>query len=119
MLHSHEISAGSGYFHSRHGHPRHSGDGFDHPRFAEADFGFPRRRDDRRGEMERALRGGLRADAVFLFTPARSFVRSIWKTPDHLALKSRSWIGLHRDGDSAHVELAFPWPNYFRHHDLK
>src|SRR5947199_9028853 len=69
--------------------------------------------------MERPIRCGLRADAVFLFTLTRSFVRSVWKTPDHPALKSRSRIGLHRDGDGAHVELAFPGPNYFRHHDFK
>src|SRR5216110_3815660 len=69
--------------------------------------------------MERPIRCGLRADAVFLFTLTRSFVRSFWKTPDHPALKSRSRIGLHRDGDGAHVELAFPRPNYFRNHDFK
>src|SRR6184192_1141125 len=69
--------------------------------------------------MERPVRGGLRADAVCLFTLARSVIRSIWKTPDHSALKSRSRIGLHRDGDGAHVELAFPRPNYFRNHDFK
>ncbi len=67
----------------------------------------------------RAVRGGLRADAVFLFTLARSFVRSVWKTANHPALKSRSRIGLHRDGDGAHVELAFPRSNYFRNHDFK
>src|SRR6184192_730376 len=71
------------------------------------------------GEMARPIRCGLRADAVFLFTLTRSFVRSVWKTPDHPALKSGSRIGLHRDGDGAHVELAFPGPNYFRHHDFK
>src|SRR5947208_11938706 len=119
MLCPHEISPGRGYFYSRHGDPRHFGDGFDHPCFAEADSGFSQRRDDRCGEMERPVRGGLRTDAVFLFTLARSFVRSIWKTPDHPALKSRSRIGLYRDGDGAHVELAFPGPNYFRHHDFK
>src|SRR5205809_696952 len=64
--------------------------------------------------MERPVRGGLRADAVCLFTLARSVIRSIWKTPDHSALKSRSRLGLHRDGDGAHVELALPRPNYFR-----
>src|SRR5205809_6897031 len=69
--------------------------------------------------MERPVRCGLRTDAVFLFTLTRSFVRSVWKTPDHPALKSRSRIGLHRDGDGAHIELAFPGPNYFRHHDFK
>src|SRR5437763_16956252 len=69
--------------------------------------------------MERPIRCGLRADAVFLFTLTRSFVRSVWKTPDHPALKSRSRIGLHRDGDGAHIELAFPAPNYFRRHDFK
>src|SRR4029077_4527411 len=69
--------------------------------------------------MDRPFRGGLRADAVLLFTLARSFVRSVWKTPDHPALKSGSRIGLHRDGDGADVELALPRPNYFRHHDFK
>src|SRR5207237_8943138 len=69
--------------------------------------------------MERPVRGGLRADAVCLFTLARSVIRSIWKTPDHSALKSRSRLGLHRDGDGAHVELAFSRPNYFRNHDFK
>src|SRR2546430_7209880 len=69
--------------------------------------------------MERPIRCGLRADAVFLFTLTRSFVRSVRKTPDHPALKSRSRIGLHRDGDGAHIELAFPRPNYFRNHDFK
>src|SRR6266480_995497 len=69
--------------------------------------------------MERPIRCGLRADAVFLFALTRSFVRSVWKTPDHPALKSGSRIGLHRDGDGAHVELAFPRPNYFRHYDFK
>src|SRR4029077_17236658 len=91
----------------------------DHPRFAEADSRFSWRRDDRCGKMDRPFRGGLRADAVFLFTLARSFVRSIWKTPNHPALKSRSRIGLHRDGDGAHVELALPRSNYFRNHDFK
>ena len=69
--------------------------------------------------MERAVRGGLRTDAILLFALARSFVGSVSQTPDHSALKSRSRIGLHRDGDGAHVELAFPRPNYFRNHDFK
>src|SRR4029077_17077316 len=69
--------------------------------------------------MDRPVGGCLRADAVLLFTLSRSFVRSVWKTPDHPALKSGSRIGLHRDGDGAHVELAFPRPNYFRHYDFK
>src|SRR4029077_6999220 len=115
----HEVSQSSDYFPSRHGHSRHPGDGFDHPRPAEVDSRFSRRRDDGCGEVERAVRGGLCADAVFLFTSARSFVRSIWKTTDHPALKSRSRIGLHRDGDGAHVELAFSRPNFFSNHDFK
>src|SRR4029077_2615168 len=115
----HEISQSRDYFHSRHGDSRHPGDGFDHPRPAEVDSRFSWRRNDGRGEVERAFRSGLRTDAVFLFTFARSFVRSIWKTADHPALKSRSRIGLHRDGDGAHVELAFSRPNYFGNHDFK
>src|SRR5438093_11412931 len=83
---SNEITPCRGHFHSCHGDSRHPGDGFDHPRSAEADSGFSRRRDDGCGEVERAVRGGLRADAVFLFTLARSFVRSIWKTANHSAL---------------------------------
>src|SRR5580765_2586381 len=115
----HEISQSCDYFHSRHGDSRYPGDGFDHPRPAEVDSRFSRRRDDGCGEVERAVRGGLCADAVFLFTLTRSFVRSIWKTAHHPALKSRSRFGLHRDGNGAHIELAFPWPNYFRNHDFK
>src|SRR6266581_7182872 len=115
----HEITPGRGNFHSCHGDSRHPGDGFDHPRTAQANSRFSWGRDDRRSEMERSVRSGLRAYAVFLFTLARSFVRSIWKTADHPALKSRSRIGLHRHGDGTHVELAFPRPNYFRNHDFK
>src|SRR5204862_6490084 len=69
--------------------------------------------------MDCPVRSGLRADAVFLFTLARSLVRSIWKAPNHPTLESRSRTGLHRDGDGAHVELAFSWSNYFRNHDFK
>src|SRR5690349_3595032 len=119
MLQSNEITPCRGHFHSCHGHARHSGNGFDYPRPAQANSRFSWRPDDRRGEMERSLRGSLRAYAVFLFTFARSLVRSIWKTADYSALNPRSRIGLHRDGDGALVELAFSWPNYFRNHDFK
>src|SRR5437879_10979299 len=119
MLHCHEITPGRGNFHSCHGDSRHPGYGFDHPRTAQANSRFSWGRDDRRSEMERSLRSRLRADAVFLFTLARGFVRSIWKTADHPALQSRSRIGLHRYGDGTHVELAFPRANYFRNHDFK
>src|ERR1700719_4375133 len=69
--------------------------------------------------MDRSVRGGLRAYAIRLFTLARSFVRSIWKAADYPALESRPRPGLHRDGDSAHVKLAFPRPNYFRNYDFQ
>ena len=73
----------------------------------------------RRSEMERAVRSGLCAYAVFLFTLARGIVGSIRQTADHPALQSRSRIGLHRDGDGADLKLAFPRANYFRNHDFK
>src|ERR1041385_2323897 len=119
MLHSNEITPGRGHFYSRHRDARHSGNGFDYPRPAQANSRFSWRPDDRRSEMERSVRSGLRANAIFLFTLARRFVGSIRKTPDHPALKPRSRIGLHRDGDGAHVKLAIPRPNYFRNHDFK
>src|SRR6266550_6866026 len=119
MLCPHEITPGRGHFHSCYGDSRRLGDGFDYPRSAKADSGFSRRRDDGCGEVERAVRGGLRPYAVFLFTLARSFVRSIWKTANHPALQSRSRIGLHRDGDGTDLKLAFPRANYFRNHDFK
>src|SRR5438552_9046146 len=105
MLCPHEITPGRGHFHSRHGDPRHPGDGFDHPRTAQADSGFSWGRDDRRSEMERSVRSRFRAYAVFLFTLARSFVRSIWKTASHPAVKPWSGIGLHRNGDGTDIEL--------------
>ncbi len=77
------------------------------------------------GEMTDAAKWSARFAVVFalmqfFFSPcARRFVGSVWETPGHPALKSRSRIGLHRDGDGAHVELAFSRPNYFRHHDFK
>src|SRR5215211_4916672 len=114
MLCPHEITPGGGHFHTCHGNPRHSRDGFDHPRPAEADSGFSRRGDDERGEVEREIRGGLRPDAVFLFAVAWSFVRSIWKTACHPALKSRSRPGLYNDAETTELKLAFPRPNYFR-----
>src|SRR5215211_8670373 len=119
MLCPHEITPGGGHFHTCHGNPRHSRDGFDHPRPAETDSGFSGRGDDECGEVEREVRRGLRPDAVFLFALARSFVRSIWKTAGHPALKPRSRPGLHRDGDGAYAKLAFPRPNYFWNHDFK
>src|SRR5207237_918991 len=119
MLHSNEITPCRGHFYSRHSDARYSGNGFDYPRLAQANSRFSWRPDDRRSEMERSVRGSLRAYAVFVFALARRFVGSIWTTPDHPALKSRSRIGLHRDGHGTHVKLAFPWPNYFRHYHFK
>src|SRR5215469_5338660 len=119
MLHSHEITPGRSHFHSRDSNARHPGNGFDYSRPAQANSRFPWRRDDRCSEMERPVRSSLRAYAVFVFTLARGFVGSIWKTSDHPALKPRSRIGLHRDGYGTHVKLAFPWPNYFRYYDVK
>src|SRR5437763_11945839 len=119
MLHCHEITPGRGHFHSCHGDSRHPGDGFDYPRTAQANSRFSWGRDDRRSEMERSLRSGLRTYAVLLFTLARGIVRSIWKTASHPAFQSRSRIGLHRDGDGTDLKLAFPRANYFRNHDFK
>src|SRR6266481_3808819 len=116
MLHSNEITPRRGHFYSRHSDARYSGNGFDYPRTAQANSRFSWRPDDRRSEMERSVRGGFRADAVLLFALAWSFVGSIRQTASHLALQSRSRLGLHRDGDGTDFELAFPWPNYFRHH---
>src|SRR5207247_11046612 len=88
-------------------------------RTAQANSRFSWGRDDRRSEMERSVRGGLRAYAVFLFTLARGIIGSIRQTANHPALQSRSRIGLHRNGDGADVKLAFPRANYFRNHDFK
>src|SRR5262249_4119539 len=118
-VHSHEITPGRGHFHSRHGDLGRPGDGFDHSRFAQAHSRFSRGRDDRRSEMERSVCGGLCTYAVLVFTLARRFVRPIRKTPNHPAVKPRSRIGLHRYGHGAHVELAFPRPDYFRNHHFK
>src|SRR5881398_3532269 len=103
----HEITPGRGNFHSRHSDSRHPGDGFDHPRTAQANSRFSWGRDDRRSEMERSVRSRLRAYAVFLFTLARGIVGSIRKTPNHSAVKPWSRLGLHRDGDGADLKLAF------------
>src|SRR4051812_20264291 len=106
MLHSHEITPRRRHIYSCHGDTRHPGDGFDYPRTAQADSRFSWGPDDRRSEMERAIRGGLRADAIFLFTLARSFVGSVRKTPNHPSVEPWSRIGLHRNGHGAHVKLA-------------
>src|SRR6266702_5678001 len=114
-----EITPGRGNFHSCHGDSRHPGDGFDHPRTAQANSRFSWGRDDRRSEMERSVRSRFRAYAVFLFALARGIVGSIRQTANHPALQSRSRIGLHRDGDGTDLKLAFPRANYFRNHDFK
>src|SRR5713101_6906857 len=119
MLHSNEITPCRGHFYSRHSDARYSGNGFDYPRLAQANSRFSWGPDDRRSEMERSVRGSLRANAIFLFTLARRLVGSIRKTPNHSAVKPWSRIGLHRNGDGADVKLAFPRPNYFRNHDFK
>src|SRR5207248_9165991 len=69
--------------------------------------------------MDCPVRCSLRANAVFIFTLARRFVGPIRKTPNHSSVKPGSRIGLHRDGNGAHVELAFPWPDYFRNYDFE
>src|SRR2546423_175756 len=119
MPQSNEITPSPGHFYSRYSDARHPGDGFDYPRTPQANSRFSRGPDDRRSKMERPVRGGLRADAIFLFTLARRLVGSIRKTSDHPALKPRSRIGLHRDGDGTDLKLAFPRANYFRNHDFK
>src|SRR6266567_990705 len=119
MLHSNEITPCRGHFYSRHSDARYSGNGFDYSRPAQANSRFSWGPDDRRSEMDRSVRGSLRAYAVFVFALARCLVGSIRKTPDHPALKPRSRIGLHRDGHGTDLKLAFPRANYFRNHDFK
>src|SRR5205085_11938702 len=88
---SDEITPGRDHFHSRYGDARRSGDGFDHSGFAETDPRFSRRGDDGYREMERAICGGLRVDAVLFLTIARRFIRSLWPAPDHSAFQFRTW----------------------------
>src|SRR5437016_13950606 len=94
---SDEITPGRDHFHSLYGDARRSGDGFDHAGFAETDPRFSRRCDDGYGEMEWAIRGGLRTDAVLFLAIARRFIRSLWPAPGHPAFQSRTGPGLHCD----------------------